>query len=56
MLFRFADERNRKHFQPDINLINPSCLPSPCCWDLMVLAICQTVIHSLKRANEESFA
>jgi hypothetical protein len=56
MLFRFPDERNRKHFQPDINLIRRSGLPSCQRWDLMVLAICKTVIHSLKRANEESFA
>jgi hypothetical protein len=56
MLFCFADQRNRKHFQSDIDLIRRSGLPSRQRWDLMVLAICQTVIHSLKRANEESFA
>jgi hypothetical protein len=50
------DERNRKHFQPRIKLVKLSRLPSRQRWDLMVLAIWQTVIHSLKRANEESFA
>jgi hypothetical protein len=49
-------ERNLKHFQPRIALINPSCLPSRHACDLIVLGIWQTVIHSLQRTNEESFA